>query len=150
MLSYRAYYETRNAGKQNVRDCLWCDDLGGFLIAYTEYSYIKQNLDIRGWLYRVECLSVSTIPSRLYKVEYFYCSKQVMLSRLFLLLRSSRQEVFCKKKSQACNCIKKETLWHTEHLWWLILAIPIQVHIIYIHTHTIYIYTLQNYTIHLV
>ena len=32
-----------------------------------------------------------------------------MLSRLFLLLRSSRQEVFCEK-SLTCNFIKKETL----------------------------------------
>ena len=61
-----------------------------------------------------------------------------MRSRLFLLLRSSRQEVLCEKGLRPTTLLRKR-LWHscfpvnfvkflrtpflTEHLWWLLLAI---------------------------
>ena len=61
-----------------------------------------------------------------------------MRSRLFLLLRSSRHEVFCEKGLRPATLLKKR-LWHrcfsvdfvkflktpflTERLWWLLLAI---------------------------
>ena len=70
--------------------------------------------------------SISDIPSRSYGVEYFCCS-EVMRSRLFLLLRSSSQKVFCEKDLRAATLLKKSLLrtpFLTERLWWLLLAIP--------------------------
>ena len=64
-------------------------------------------------LYGVECLSISAILSGLYRVEYFCCSKQVMQTRSFLLLRSSRQEVFCEKDLRSGTLTKRETLAHS-------------------------------------
>ena len=90
-------------------------------------------------LYGVEYLSISAIPSRLYAVEYFCCSEQVMQRRLFLLLRSSRHEVFFEKGLRPATLLKKK-LWYRcfsvnfvkflrtpflpENLWWLPLPIP--------------------------
>ena len=66
-----------------------------------------------------------------------------MRSRTFLLLRSSHQEVFCEKGFRPATLFKKRR-WHrcfpvnfvkflrapflTEHLRWLLLAIPRRLH----------------------
>ena len=62
-----------------------------------------------------------------------------MQSRIFLLLRSSRQKVFFEKGLRSANLLKKRlrhryfpvdfvkllrTPFLTEYLWWLLLAIP--------------------------
>ena len=67
-------------------------------------SYTEQNLAIWSRLYGVEyfCYSEKVIG-----VECFCCSEQIMLSRLFLLLRSSRQEVFCEKGLRSATLLKR-------------------------------------------
>ena len=70
-------------------------------------SYNEQNL-ANGVGYTEQ--SISAILSRLYGVEYFCCSGKIMWSRLFLVLRSSCQEVFCEKDLRPGTLLKKETL----------------------------------------
>ena len=70
-------------------------------------SYNEQNL-ANGVGYTEQ--SISAILSRLYGVEYFCCSEKIMWSRLFLVLRSSCQEVFCEKDLRPGTLLKKETL----------------------------------------
>ena len=86
--------------------------------------------------------SISAIPSRL-QSRIFLLFRVVMRSRTFLLLRSSHQEVLCEKGFRPATLLKKRR-WHrcfpvnfvkflrasflTEHLRWLLLAIPRRLH----------------------